>query len=171
MNLWSEQKYWLGQKKKKTEKVWKKETAGCQQWNELRTQCADRGLTGCLAPSFSATVSSVWWICSQPVRGSYQKSVACQSGERTGGEMCSAGRQRPCESLWSTVNWSLWGQGPWLRQMYHEACFFSKNIYSFSHGSVLWTSKHFFVLSAAVGEKNQQQEDIHIQRFNLENLF
>lgn len=60
----------------------KKETAGCQQWNELRTRCADRGLTGCLAPSSSATVSSVWWICSQPVRGSYQKSVACQSGGR-----------------------------------------------------------------------------------------
>lgn len=73
----------------------RKESARCQQWNELRTRCAERGLTGCLAPSVSATVASVWWICSQPVRGGYQESVACQRGGRTGGETHSAGRQRP----------------------------------------------------------------------------
>lgn len=135
-------KYRLGPKKK--ERVWeKKETAGCQQRNVLRTRCADRGLTGCLAPSFSAPVSSVWWICSQPVRGSYQKSAACQSGGRMGGEMRCAGRQRPCESLWSTVNWSLWGQGPWLRQMYHEAWLFPKKYILFFTWKCLMDSQTF----------------------------
>lgn len=115
------------EKWEKVKKKQREESAGCQQWNEPRTRCAERGLTGCLAPSVSATVARVWWICSQPVRGGYQESVACQSGGRTGGETRSSGRQRQCESLWSTVNWSLWGQGPWLRRMHHEAWGFFKN--------------------------------------------
>ena len=110
-------------KKKKEE-----ESAGCQQWNERRTRCAERGLTGCLAPSVCAAVAGVWWICSQPARGGYQESVACQRRGRTGGETQSAGGQRPCESLWSAVNWSLWGQGPWLKRMRHEAWLFQKYI-------------------------------------------
>lgn len=125
MNLWLQGKYPQGGKTRKSLKKKKNKEKSVQDVNS-GTRWAKRGLTGCLAPGVSATVASVWWICSQPVRGGYQESLACQRGRRTGGETRSAGRQRPCESLWSTVNWSLWGQGPWLRRMHHEAWLFKR---------------------------------------------
>lgn len=48
-----------GRKNEKKLKKQREESAGCQQWNEPRTRCAERGLTDCLAPSVSATVARV----------------------------------------------------------------------------------------------------------------
>lgn len=86
-------------------------------WGQAVQRGTQPSLTGCLAPSLSVIVASVWWICSHPVRGGYREK--CFLSVRWGRcELCrrkkaGTGRYGPCESLWSTVNWSLWGQGPW----------------------------------------------------------
>lgn len=104
-------------------------------WCELRKdgwndgKAVQRGtqpaLTTCLAPKLSVGVACTWWIRSHLVRRGYGKSVACQRALlEHRGEMWNVkkiwprtGRCGPCELLGSTVNWSLWGQGPrpWAR--------------------------------------------------------
>lgn len=92
-----------------------------RRWNEGKAMPSgtQASLTGCLAPSLSVAVASVWWMCSHPVRGGCREK--CCLSERTawlqgggwgwGWNRASTGRRGPCETLWSTLNWSLWGQG------------------------------------------------------------
>lgn len=74
------------------------------------------GVTGCLAPGLSVVVASVWWICSHPVRGGYRGKCCLSAWPAWEGQgrviWASTGRHGPWESLWYTVNWSLWGQEP-----------------------------------------------------------
>lgn len=115
----------VGGGERESERKKKKKKIQCKtqrrRWNEGKAMPSgtQASLTGCLAPSLSVAVASVWWMCSHPVRGGCREK--CCLSERTawlqgggwgwGWNRASTGRRGPCETLWSTLNWSLWGQG------------------------------------------------------------
>lgn len=95
-------------------------------WGQAEQRGPRPSLTACPAASLSVTVASVWWICSRPVKGGYREKcclsvqwgdVRCVDGELGGRDGIDWHRYRrgPAETLWSTVNWSLWGRRlqPW----------------------------------------------------------
>lgn len=60
-------------------------------WGQAVQRGTQPSLTGCLAPSLSVIVASVWWICSHPVRGGYREKC-CLSVRWGRCEICRKNR-------------------------------------------------------------------------------